>query len=768
MESNNNLDRKLDINLDISEVDLDLILDASPFERKRNLSGKLTHSVFFQHLYEESQKNKDLALTIEKYLSGSTEAITILGFSGAGKTTFIRNFINKNSNKFLFALIDCELHSNQEGASTFSENHINTLKQLIESKELDIVKTELIEILQGVVKTKIKQDIENAIATILQKYLRTIHSTGFIYDDKTITRSMDILIMFLYFIKKHNLILSSDFSESLNQELKNLYEKIEQKDANPPSFKDWENLVKNIKISDGFLLLLLSIEFFLSDNFENDESTLLKKTKRVIIIDNLDILPTELLHDYFIPYLMSSLKKWETLFQEIFGIKKYSYKFLLLLRDANAAAINRHLLDHQKIRVENYVPEREFYKDVVTKRINFYKEILKDFDENSPENKIINTLKQFIDDDYYCDVLVPAFNMDYRNMASNLTQPIRDFIDEPNSKMFYDDNGLIKDECKFGFRSIILNRSIHWLGINKIFKFIPINKDVGYCLPARMILSLILNKSKIDNINIDYSKQFLEAKRIKLLDILAETKGIYEISQVLETLTELFLSHKRGHAYLVRFVNRNIEDDWFKEISEENFNEKLKDDYLKITPSGIIFLKDLITHYEFYSKISGNSSPLFLIGLDSDSTKGFTFAFEKNIYNTLGLIKDHNEWMLNFYKNRFKERNKTKHYLKSPFSFKYFNGIYENEGIFQITRLVSSHVEYINKYRIFILNQNKTKQSLESANKSFARIFREYSDLLIHWEKDKKMDIYKNLIRNFAEEIERKKSKSFDSEIKFE
>src|SRR6185503_5134752 len=79
---------------------IDEILQCSPFDKTRNLGGRLTPELFFQRLFIETAEIKALEVELVDALTSELENNRIIfleGYSGTGKTTFIRHFLNTHS-----------------------------------------------------------------------------------------------------------------------------------------------------------------------------------------------------------------------------------------------------------------------------------------------------------------------------------------------------------------------------------------------------------------------------------------------------------------------------------------------------------------------------------------------------------------------------------------------------------------------------------------------------------------------------------------------
>src|SRR4051812_21143903 len=74
---------------------IDEVLQCSPFDKTKNLGGRLSPYFFFKKLFIETNQLKALEDEMVKALTSNLEnnrVIFLEGYSGTGKTTFIQHF----------------------------------------------------------------------------------------------------------------------------------------------------------------------------------------------------------------------------------------------------------------------------------------------------------------------------------------------------------------------------------------------------------------------------------------------------------------------------------------------------------------------------------------------------------------------------------------------------------------------------------------------------------------------------------------------------
>ena len=134
--------------------------------------------------------------------------------------------------------------------------------------------------------------------------------------------------------------------------------------------------------------------------------------------------------------------------------------------------------------------------------------------------------------------------------------------------------------------------------------------------------------------------------------------------------------------------------------------EELQEFTVTINPAGFIYLKNILIHFEFYSALVGEYDSLFVVGLRRSNDRRYQFEFEECIEKVHRLVRKHCDSMDRFFKYMFLgqlgwDQNR---YRRSKFAFKHFGeGRPKNEGLFHGTRIITAHVDYIDKFRLWLL-----------------------------------------------------------------
>jgi len=776
-------------NITSANDSLGATLSASPFENDAIIDDEF----FFKEFFVEDNDFTDTILT--DLGVDECDGISIQGFSGTGKTSFLNSLLRNGSASFAFCNIDCADHTNTISLSTFDDGRsLEGIKGLIEVHKGDETWKEFLEEHYSKLENDImEKSINNAITTIIRKYLLDVDAQKIFYAGKLIKVPESVVSDFLSFLIDNWGDISRPFQKSLKEQLDKLDEK--KKEKEPFTVDDWDSLLNTLEIDDAFLFLFLYLGYVFRMRLNSTEGAV----TRVITFDNVDALPSLLLHEQLQKKLLDSVYHWKQISQKLFP--GTAFKLILLVRDSNSSAIDVHRSDRTTFKTVKYRRDKNIYRSIVKKRLDFYaREILEKLGGRATktEEQIVSVLQNFIEDEFYGDVLVPAFNMDYRKMIPAVYNSIRKFLETIPSS-FVDDDGLIKDEFQLGFRGAVLFDVLNALDLRRFFeRFERVTLAEGYCLTSRMLLTLILNKSgisSITDIGDRNSLEVLEKSKVRLTTILHEAEALYSHEEILETLTKLALSTEKS-PYLVSFSNRKIEKDWFttllKDVEGEAPGQKvkkikeidIKNDEISITPAGVIFLKDLITHYEFYSKlardeksfgdksfdekaynkpskeVSYNDKSLFSYSWKPESDTA-DFRSITSISNTLKKVRTHNTWMLIFYNGKVSEN--IPNYLNSDFALKYVAGrrTEDEHGQFHIARIVSSHIEYLDNFRKRFLEINGRPRW----NEKLIEYIEDYINLLASWKNDDRTKSYIKKVRNNIKQVKDKKYELFDTDI---
>ena len=619
---------------------LDLLLQCSPFESKRSLRQRLTPEVFFDYLFfGESDVFKNYAVRIKDLLTEGGRILSLEGHSGVGKTTFIRKFMIDHDEFFTFNYIDCSKYGGGGGRSELNATDIRNAEISIQRAVTEEEKAQFTSTRDKIVREITKSERENALTHIFRQYIK---SMGINENQRS---------SFLFFLSRNKGTISQYFtSDAVKTQLSNLSKDIGDQHREADA---WETILTHMQTNDSFLVLLTLIEYLRNRGSKADKP-------EVIIFDNLDAISMSLLHKDFIQLFYETQVTFEVICEVINKDNEglnftADQNFIFVIRDANNSSIGEHVRDNLGILRIFFSCEPSFYRNIIAKRLEYYlNKVEMPLGRDAVARKIIALFNFLAEQHFYTEVLIPAFNMDYRRLSKALYEVIENFIpDVPLSAERVDWSGAFnikfpelppKDIGPFSFPGKIpttyfnykaeipaeelnglygalLHGIIAKLHSVEFYDTEQVSKSDGYCLASRMLLTLILNTSGIGK-----SREFIiqnnRYEEVPLSYILKRAQGIYSEKEILKTLVGLYIIKDNNHiikdnnqmTYLVSFRQREIHNRHAYEDLEKILKDSSRWGYLQdyasvvITQAGFIFLRNLIVHYEFYSYLVYHSS----------------------------------------------------------------------------------------------------------------------------------------------------------------
>jgi hypothetical protein len=794
------LDEKIIEHLARTPRGLDLLLQCSPFEQHKNLRQRLTEEFFFDHLFfGENDVFKTYTAEIKGLLSSGGKIMSLEGHSGVGKTTFVRRFIIDHADSFTFDYIDCSKYGGNVLRSELNATDIKNAELMIQRAQSEEEKARFIITRDKMMNEIVKSEKENSLTRIFRTYIKSIKITE------------NQRNSFLYFLSRNKgALLDYLISDAIKTRVSNLSKDIGSRQSEEDA---WECILKELQTNDSFLLLLTLIEYLRSKNSESDKP-------EVMIFDNLDAISLPLLHKDFIQLFYETQSAFGAVCELINlhnpGLNfAADQNFIFVIRDANNSSIAEHVRDNLGIQRIFFSCDPPFYRSIIAKRLEYYlNKVEMPLGRDAVARNIIALFNCLAEQRFYTDVLIPAFNMDYRRLSKALYEVIENFIPDvplskasqqrvdwsgafnikfpelspapitsfsvrghiPIPKTYLNYKAEIPSEELNGFYGALLHGIIAKLHSVEFYETEKVSKKDGYCLASRMLLTLILNTSGIGK-----SQEFIiqnnRYAEVPLSYILKRAQGIYSEQEILKTLVGLYTVEDNDQmTYLVSFRQREV----YNRHAYEDLDKILKDssswgyllDYTSVvvTQAGFIFLRHLIVHYEFYSYLVYYSSleahakrgsrprprpkPLFIYTGKRVGDEVGRHDFEESLAGTYNLVEKHAHWMHNFYLSKFKNREEK--YLSSDFVFKHIGGIAKDEGLFHITRIVAAHIEYIDEYRRWLLKRSEARspEAKKAINHKLLEFIESYIGLLLLWEdKDNKMEQYAEAVTNNIQTI---------------
>ncbi len=471
----------------------------------------------------------------------------------------------------------------------------------------------------------------------------------------------------------------------------------------------------------------------------------LKKDKSFIFcFDNLDEILLEYISEEMWKDILDVSSKINGLFNSI-GIPNLRFKenvvFLMVFREANFAVSSTATLLN-RIRPIYEITDKFVFpclgKSILTQRREFCQTNI------TSSSRIADILKILSDEQITEDILLPMFNYDTRKLSQTsielVTPKTISGIDHYMCDVTEKSYKSYHHDLTYGKRGVLINGYIRYLSKNNFLKNLapirPLNKNDMNCNKARLILTVLSNKS--------YPAGFPQERgdlvkinpiQVTLLDAFIDVMEIITPQEYVSHLQEFFNLEQTGWAHLITIYGKtpvfkagiksyNLDEE-LDALNEYYTTKKLSSGQLKavttiqiqLNASGFIYLKFLITHFEYFlayktRKDQNNwhlDKPLFyLTGLDIKEVK---WDFEKKINEVVNFVEVYCYNMLNYFKKIFQENlhYDESRFCQSKFVFKDESALVKCKNMYGFygTRLISSHIQYIETFRHFMLTQTE-------------------------------------------------------------
>ena len=649
---------------------------ANPFNWETNFDKNLDEDTFFSpngyfvecSSYQGTSKRLDSVFDSASYQR--MLSIFLYGYSGSGKTTYLRWYFRKRKNDYNIVYFDLSDLTKSPDDEEITET-IKIFDMYFQDKMLKLFH------LDG-------RNISNMLAAIYGKIL----SIGSIF--------------------------SSHFVQSLRELLKK-GEYIEK-----DNYFDFINL---LDYKD--LMLLLLITYYEYPNlFSSLFNIHINENKPLLLIlDNIDHIDIEPYNSHFpanVEHTFSNLKKYYNNTPKSSLVKIH---FLFSLRDANCTLINRQLGD-VFLRHKIFFRPLENINAILRRRISI--SIQKGIHFTNEQEVLIDFI---LNDEYTNKVFLPLFNYNYRKFALLLCEFLQDYNNEIISEI---KQLLSIKETKNGARGIVFYLIITYLFTNDYLEerlFLDQGEKVsgengGNVNPARILLTNLHNLSKFS------FDKFSKTPHVNPVGIYTLYKTFSEIFKshnelFFSIISELFLFHKGNWCHLLTFVDKQVfsinsfeKEKELLRLAENNDIDainKLENVKLHINPSGFIYLRDIIKNYEFFSIRAGNSKPLFS-SLDYRIVDDrVEFDFLKNIDATFELTEKCVDGLIKFIGSGIvKDFENTNHCFRTyHIEDDFMEDFYENQiGRLYLVRIIDTHIQYIDTLKRFLMDYNSTYSRL--------------------------------------------------------
>lgn len=741
-----------------NKINYHSVLTVSPYSNKQNMNNIFDKELFYELLFNELGYYKKMAQVLNNLTIGGDTykpIIFLYGFKGTGKTTFINWFFDKYIDDKLDFLL----------------------------KYVDLGRRYLLD------------DEKKPIAVrYLEKIMKEYRKSRTIFTD--------YLNWFIPHLK--------DMNRSFSRNFRRLFESLDlcaditcQNDY----YNDLEDILRQIDETDIIVFYML---YQIKKN---------KRSHYIFVLDNLDIIELEYFSETMAQDVLSIDDKITSLLQNklIFDSDLVpNYNLIFILRDANSALVNAHFRNRDQLRVKTIGFNISYgVNNIFDRRFELADYLIRKDIIKSQTHKILGQIKE---DNYSQKVFLQLFNFDHREYINFLVYISELSINAEfnNIKVLNEYSHILKTDMsqlqnisKFGARGIIFYFLVNYLMRDQYLETIDKISfrqkiRVGYFNPLRLILTVILNHNKFEIskeriIDDDYKINYFY-KSSSILDIVNMTKDLYPIEVILDVIESYFLCFKKSWSHLVTIHGLSIRKkgqlvkelkpkiDQFNESPTQELTKYLNSVRVKINPSGYIYLQYIITHFEFFSKRSHNSRPLFL-ATDYDKIKK-RYQFESIIDSVYNKVSKCIIEMRDFYNQTFinKMGFDDDSYLFSDYSFKYVKNQYMDgtaqyidmddylehkhatKGQFYSIRIIEHHISYLDSFRISLLNSPKIISKFKSSNedldlvdinRKLVKKISKYNELYKKSGMVNKSERYYQVFKNCIENIEKSEFRDF-------
>ena len=435
----------------------------------------------------------------------------------------------------------------------------------------------------------------------------------------------------------------------------------------------------------SFLLMMIIFHNLSERLLNNNTNKVFFCLDNTDAIENIDFLK-EFMSQYLIfrnnvSFILDNISYEDITIKNINRIQ--DYYFIITARESTKAKMNAHFnIDYINM-IEYINLSTTFSKtDIFSRRISYLAQLK---DNQFHKNRIEN-FKLLFNDSLFSSIFPSMFNNDYRkilHVASILSYNQEEF-DKYRNLMDLD-----TPYTKYGARGIIFRL---------IFKYFYKEEESKIIIQNQVDVMNILGY--LNNNDNRYTDAVYDDPTISrdLLSLSEDFQTILENKDFVSLLFTMYnLKDSNSLAHLVTFDRLRKND--LSEINNQKDLIRLKEDdsskfaKIRITCAGEIFLKYMISHFEFLSIQSGNKEYLF--SEKNLNKRRERYGFELIIDNVYKEVKE----LL----HKIKKISRDK-YLGSLFS--YYEQVEDEAKVANVhiyERIIFTHIGYIDHYRLYIL-----------------------------------------------------------------
>jgi hypothetical protein len=676
-------------------------LKASPFDPEYDLDQTLTPEVFYTHLHVSNDHLEVLSHELDRLICSEYEpnrVIFVRGYSGNGKTTFLKTFIRAHS------LYQHEYFDFQEQRRTIHTDG---------TTDYDAHGDETLLLLKR--RVKAMRGVADAMS-FMRRYRTALKDADFISSraSEYLSRTPPDSPIDDAYIRA--CLLHFDFKDTFACFFVNLFRTAGDCQRTIVYFDNLD-VAPMEHIADRFLVHFqdaLLAALYISRHELFDASTLDFRTR---------------------------------------------FRFIFCFREANEAILNAHLGERIGFARTPFTVSFDtgFYKEVARRRISYLESTFPKSDVVGRGGvKFSTVLEAIVDDDYFSDVFLGLYNYDYREVVSVLVNVIMD-ANITNRRVNYE----ARSKLMFGIVQMLLRRDFMrdyltipddtrdgYCYIDRVMLTVLINasgyrrvlggRDACEAYPIYyLVKDLVLVYGDVEAVLDSIARCFLSHKqnRVHLLTIV--NRKVEDVPHFVDTYRTLF-------------------DEAFSGGDSEDIaalKRELKKIQVRVNPAGFTYVRYVLPHFEFYSNLAKNDSSLFHDPLRKAGGEGGVYAFERKIDAVLKLVRRHVSNMRLFFAKRYVPAGITAaKFAASKYCFRHAgtSPLAQTRGQSHTIKVISAHINHIDLFRRRLLWAPRWSDTGERVrvNQLLVERIRKYVELL-----NDALDL--DVAKSFAAQFER-------------
>lgn len=488
----------------------------------------------------------------------------------------------------------------------------------------------------------------------------------------------------------------------------------------------------------GEILLLYFVSHILLYGEQNYD-------RHIFCFDNLDELNIEYLSVEIWDDIMNVLDILRGIFADgiecnnenfIFNIEKLSVLFVM--REANISITNAQLNDRI---TTNFGIKRMILggsvKNILQKRYDFIENNKEKF-KNIDSDPIYQLLRIIKNEKITEQIILPALNFDYRKLFQILlflTDSTGDVFSPSFFKISYDEYSRIFDKRRYLARGILYNGLILFMIKTHFENFL---KEKDGCRPSRLFLTVLNNLCYPLSLDTDTEKRNLQPpQKTNLYEYIKNIENKINVAAIIECLNNYFTTSQSSWAHFITVYNiktvggnkLNVTSDIIEILNNINNNQEISNSQidkiskieLLINASGHIYLRYLITHFEYFSHMyllgKGRGAysiiPKPLVEMLLYNHRESKFEFEIIINEVFKLVADYESQIKGDFENKFRKYYTPEEYLRNDCVFS-FKPEHKKPKSFYMSRVITTHITYLDDFRYFILHDENFKKYLDN------------------------------------------------------